>query len=1364
MLERTATSIEPCSSSLQRVFPSSRYLLFSSRRKLHTAFWLHGAADFELLDACQALLRLPPTEPRARQKPPKPGAKPETMTASTFLLDFLYPSGTAALLRRPYPLHLVRLESATRPPRTHMSRLFTSAAPRRSEESSSPQAAAEEPASLEEAEEDAAGEQGAPGYGAATDGLEGGEEDATNNAAETETQSTDEVGSDGPANLRKLLSSDHAGAYDQIFQLYTSLDSSLRDEFTTEVLLAISASTRPIEAWRVNELFTRYPVDAWTEDLVRAAVKAQLLLHNVPEAMAIFKTAVEQRGLGQALDYLAAYGFEVSSWDIVLEACEIYFRSKGNEESVPDSAKMHDPRGAAQGAEPPQALDAGAIATPSSPVQGTQHLTEPMWVEPVSGPAPMREAGSAVEPSNPQETETVPEPTTVPEAVPAPESPPSLDAEPAAEQHQHSEAATVPPAAGDPSSVLQSGVAQEAEIDEVSTTMQATEIVPEPAATRTSEAGAELTTVQDPETDSEAVQDIGLKTESMAARDVADSAGGPLSEQITESPPTGGSATEQLTEPGFGYPALAAMGNFEEKAKELYKFLENDPETLSQRTALVDSFLRHIVWHSMELFQPSDVVFMLDRAQDPRCYERYIILIAGQQRKRLASDLYRKYRSLPGVVVSDSVLRVMIDIYFPHNVQGMQQLKRDWYTTYGHPDDRAYHKLMAFHAGHGDVKTLMRLAEEYAVHYDSGVKDDPKFVTTLLNAHAVRGDPEAARKVLEEAVERSGTPPETKQWNILLNAYTKAGDYAGAIDLFTHICSEHDPDDYTFATMMGMAAFRGDLDFTLELLQLANDRNIQASMAMVRALVEAYCQNDRFGEAESLCLRLTKSREIVGDYTYLWNVLLRHSAKRRDLTTLNRLLGLMSTHNVTYNQDTYSHLILGLLYCRQSHHAMHLLRVARREGVFEPTADHYVLLMAAFINSNEPHMALTTHQLMIKWNYHHSAMRMAKVIDALGRWQQLPPSRRRGLDGALFLKLILRDFYKAMEREDRGSPGDIRSVISLYSKVLFVLTQMREFATVEQIIQLHNSRYPSRGTPETIPLKLLHNIMLADFYEKKFDRVKETWDLILRRSTDRYQPAAAILSSQGDPDAPRRPVVYARRFRLCDPLKTMQRLYLEQQDADGLLELVRTVRARGFDLDSKNWNYHVQALARLKRRREAFGVCEKVLMPQWTGWQLVREREGERVRLPLELRRLGSNPYRPRPITHTLLVLAKEYMELERMMLWSQAASREFQSIVDSCPKTVRAITTMMRSGSRLEAQFFGEEERPHIGPVQQYQASAEWRHPGERQRDDPEVSAPASDAWTDDGFLNVGESPAAKKGQAELSAEDVVRALKGDQ
>ncbi|KXX79790.1 Protein Rf1, mitochondrial [Madurella mycetomatis] len=1218
MLERTAATIEPC--SLQRVLPSTRTCL-QSRRQLHTAFWHHGAADLELLDA---VMRSPPSELKAPTIPIQSNTKPDTMTTgSAALLDFLYPGGTMALLRRPYSTHPLRLESSSMPPKP-ISRLFTSSAPYRSHSPVDSQVAGEE--SLGEyAVEPQCWE------------LPLEEEGPERPVSREPTPAFADPGA-----LRRLLHSDNSSSYDHIFQLYTHLEPGHKAELRTDVLLTLSSSTRSVEAWRVNDLFALYRTDEWTEQVVCAAIKAQLTLHNAAAAMSVFRAAVQQRGFGRGLDHLAAYGLEHAAWNIVLEAWELFSTIRQGTELGVDSPVVQDSRapvrsGTSWSAEP-------FTSTMARDIQHTADFTEAESAESVVELTAM--AGRMTEPTTTQPAGTVAESTT------------AKDVKPTVESSAVQDTVTVSSPAQDTKLVVESTQEQNIKPAIESVTAQFTE----------------------PAAKSESVQDAGCAAESGSEQSSRSER-----ESVVASP-----TTERSTR---GYPSLARVENFTAKVKQLYEAVANDRGSVAHRIGQIDTFLCHLARHSLDLFRPSDAVFILDRAKDPQAYERYIILTMEAGRKRLAGELYWKYRALPGVRVADFVLRAMIEVFHPHNVRGMEQVLGDWYRGYNCLDERAYRKFMTFYSGRGDVKSIIRLAEEHAKHHNSRVGEDPKFTVTLMNAHAVKGDSEGARRVMEGAVEKTGVPPDSVMWNVLLNAYTKAGDYEGAVKLFLRICREHEPDATTFGTIMGMAAWRGDLQYTLELFQVAKDRNVHPSVNMIRALVLAYCQNDRYAEAEKLCLDITKERKISGDYTLLWNTLLNHNAKRRDLTTVNRLLEFMSAQGVTYNQDTYSHLLLALLYCRQSHHAMHLLRVAHRERVFDPTPDHFILLMATFIKSGEPHMALRTNKLMAKLNFPESARRMTKVIDALSRWQELPSSKRHGRDGQHFLQRILKEFYKAMERVDGGSPDSAHSVVNLYSKMLFILTQMREHATVQQLIQLHNSRYPARSSPQDIPIKLLHNIMLADFFEKKFDRVKETWRIVVQRTAKRSGTAAALLNR--DPEAASRPVAYAMRFRLGDPLKTMQRLHLEEGDAAGLMATVGEIRGLGFELDSKNWNYYVQALARLKEWREAFTTCESVLMPQWAGWYRVRVKmEKSKNRLPLELRRLGSNPDRPRPIAHTLIILAKEYMDLEQMRLWSHEAAREFEFITSRCPKTVRAVTTMVRSGSEFEARIFGGEER----------------------------------------------------------------------
>ncbi|KAL2260693.1 hypothetical protein VTK26DRAFT_5225 [Humicola hyalothermophila] len=1299
------------------------------------------------------------------------------------LLDFLYPKGTAALLRRPYPMHAMRLEqgSSSRRP---IARFLTSAPPRRKDEASHAPAvddmfvmSADQAAELE--------------------------------MAYREKAVRGDTGFSDPDSLRRLLKSDRDAAYERIYQLYKHLDPSVKGEFTTEVLLTMSSTSRPVEAWRVNELFALYDVNEWTEEIVRAAIKAQLILDNEAEALSIFRTAVQERRFGRAFDYLAAYGLENGSYDMVFEAWSLFITVKDTYDYAPE-------------------LRVTPTLKPSAD-SPTVKVDRPVWERPPTGSVESVEQsliegnGSAFDsavardakpagPSSPGDVESAVASRTLQNINPAPKSTVEQNSKPPVESEplQDFPPGTDPDMARDIEVVVTTTVDQDAEVQNGSATVQFGEVSAEVAISQdTEETLDDQVESQAPEFETVAapVQD-GEGVGTSMAEDFQP-ATLPLPSQISNGTPDSktehsqeSTAAERSAHSELACPRVAAIADFETKMKGLLARAEEDADRFPERQTLVYSFIKFLTTYSLELFQPPDAIFLIDRAKDPRAYEQYILLSVEQDRKKMAIDLYKRYRVLPGVRVPDSVLRALMDVFYPHNVRGMEQLLQDWYRGYGRLDEKSYRKYMGFYADRGDVKSLERLAKEYAKHYDNRVREDPNFINTLMRAHAVRGDPAATKRVMDEAVSRTGERPSLQQWAIILDAYCEASDYESAIHLFLQICEEHEPDQHTFGSIMSFAARRGDLQFTLELLRLAKERNVPPTVRMMNSVIAAYCNNDRYPEAEQLCIRLSKTREMEGDYTSLWNTLLGYHSRRRDLTTVNRLLELMTTEGVQYNQDTYSELLWALLNCRQSHHAMHLLNVAHEEGIFEPTPDHYIILMTAFLRSGEPHMALKTNEFMARKNFPEAANRMMRVIDALGRWKKIPKSKRLGLDSRAFFRKIMREFYKALDREDKGAAENVRAMTGLYSKVLFILTQMREFATVEQIIELHNIRNPDRAGLDAIPIRLLNNIMLADYYEKKFDRVKKTWNLVLARATERYRSAKDILENEPDTCGTEPLVLRAQRFRLSDPLKTMQRMYQDEEDAEGLMKLIATVRARGFELDSKNWNYYVQGLARLKKWRDAFSICENVLMPQWTGWELVRLQESG-GRLPLALRRYGQNPHRPRPIAHTLLTLAKEYMDLEQLGLWSHDASKEFEWITTNCPRTIRAVTTMIRSGTRTEAEIFGDEV---AAPVMEYGKEEE---PGNQERQGEEETSLAPEAikraprgrwakkerkrreleekerreqaererfgeggklgpdvWTEGGFLNApgpASAPEKRRNQDGLADDDIVAAIKGE-
>ncbi|KAK3398471.1 hypothetical protein B0T20DRAFT_209070 [Sordaria brevicollis] len=784
-------------------------------------------------------------------------------------------------------------------------------------------------------------------------------------------------------------------------------------------------------------------------------------------------------------------------------------------------------------------------------------------------------------------------------------------------------------------------------------------------------------------------------------------------------------ASEGSQELDVEFKALAAVTGFRDKLAQFVEFVATKvpaPKTkkrsksksakakspagtepaLSPELAvnpIISDFIKFLANKSLRSFSPTDAVAILRHAADPLVYEAFIKLSIEQGKTRAAGEAYKKYRQLPNVKVRIWVLRAMVDIFYPTDAAGMELVLKDWYSRYDALEKRVYQKYLAFYAGRGDAKSVTRLANEYRKHLPAEAVRDMSLISSLMHVHARNGNPEAARRVLEEGLKQSGkAKPKTVHWNILLNAYAKASDYSGCLEAFERLDQVGKPDSYSYGTVMGMAAVRGDLSFALVLFNAAKADGIQPDVGMVDSLIEAYCQNDRFREAELIVKQTVKKGTLPGKYTVLFNTLLNHFARRRDLKGLYNLVEYMHANKVPSDNETYSHLLYGLMYCRQSHHALNLLRASEKDNLFKPAPEHYVLLMASFIHSREPHMALKLNEILARRQEPEMAERTTRVIDALGRWQQLPGSKRWQKDSKYYINKAIELFKQTLQKTEKGQQVASRPVVNQFSHILFILTQMRDFGTIEEIMDLYTTQFPSAKEPSNLPIRLLNNMMLADYHERKFDRVREVWNLILRKTmlqafgeVAEQQPPRETGAEDGE--TPPQHLAGPYKWILCDPIKTMQRVFYDENDANGLMAFVRDVRSRGFELDSKNWNYYVQSLARMNRFREAFEECEARLMPNWTGWYRVRARSSMKNQLPLELRRLGSFPQRPRPISHTLIIMAKKYMDLENLANWQKDAAKQLEWVNAECPLTLKAIRTMIRADSELEKNVFNETE-----------------------------------------------------------------------
>ncbi|KAJ0298657.1 hypothetical protein COL5a_006910 [Colletotrichum fioriniae] len=320
MLERTAATLESCT-SLHALPSATRQL--RSQRRLHTGFWQHGAASIDISSYLLAVRSHATEQPTYSDPPPTP---PETLAASTFLLDFLYPSGTASFLRRASPgLPHDHLASIRRLPRR--SRPFTSSTVATfTTDPDSPETLStnrgDEPAVQDRRYE----------YQQDVDPTEENDfeaeedEDGYDITSSHDTHSGPSYAGAGsrPQLMRDLMADQDTEYFGSIWQLYSQLEPSLQPDFRPEIIEYLYRSANVIDARRVALLFPQIDDSQWTTLTLTSVVTAYLRLGREKEALRLYHTALDEKAFVCGLDELLGYFFAKGDWKTVNQVWASY--------------------------------------------------------------------------------------------------------------------------------------------------------------------------------------------------------------------------------------------------------------------------------------------------------------------------------------------------------------------------------------------------------------------------------------------------------------------------------------------------------------------------------------------------------------------------------------------------------------------------------------------------------------------------------------------------------------------------------------------------------------------------------------------------------------------------------------------------------------------------------------------------------------------------------------------------------------------------------------------------------------------------------------------------------------------------------
>ncbi|KAG6001291.1 hypothetical protein E4U43_001358 [Claviceps pusilla] len=351
MLERTAASLESC--RFQRVLSKPGGGGSSKRcRKLQTGFWQHGASAIELSSTWPPVRR---GKDKAEQDVSNQAGSPSQtgLLSSAFLLDFLYPSGTYALLRRLYPA-LPRPRDggnksvgAAAQPRTFASHTAAAAAAtaapasdvedssvvssfggseRKRHRSEGPQDRKHAPAGDVRATEDHDSESSTLDHGRSYSTAHEHEHEHENEHYQLHRKAYFN-------NLTDLLSRPEDALYHDVWDAYSKSVPHQKQHLRSAVVVYLSTSRSMVDISRAISLLRQIPAQSWNDEIQAAGILLHLRAGVMTAALDIFNTGLRSRHSGAGLQHLLEDALTKKEWTIVLKAWLENFSTRQKEQN-----------------------------------------------------------------------------------------------------------------------------------------------------------------------------------------------------------------------------------------------------------------------------------------------------------------------------------------------------------------------------------------------------------------------------------------------------------------------------------------------------------------------------------------------------------------------------------------------------------------------------------------------------------------------------------------------------------------------------------------------------------------------------------------------------------------------------------------------------------------------------------------------------------------------------------------------------------------------------------------------------------------------------------------------------------------------
>ena len=625
---------------------------------------------------------------------------------------------------------------------------------------------------------------------------------------------------------------------------------------------------------------------------------------------------------------------------------------------------------------------------------------------------------------------------------------------------------------------------------------------------------------------------------------------------------------------------------------------------------------------------------------------------------------------------------------------GIKLVLRDWRQCYELMKASTYRKVAFMLARDGQLDALQELFEAFISNH--GVPKDPWFYHYLLQTYHERADTEGILQCVADLRSKYNFVPDLKARTSVIATFARVDNVQDAVKYYGELKeSGLRPDSNTYFHLMSMYARRGDRNAVQLLYEQAKTEGVPTSVGMIDALVQTHINDDRLEEAEEL---VSQALQIDSKYprTFMWNILLKAYALRKDVDKVSQLHDKMQKANVPSNGITYANLMTSLTIAKYPDAAWKIMTDVLPRRKIKRTAMHYGVVMGGYLETREYSRIFQLYKAMLNegltpnMSTQNVLLRAAAAVDkekplalAEGSNAQTLVRAEQTLEQTL-THLDPGELATSETRQFVGqNPLDEAFFSSYFDYLIFTYGKEAAFTKASELFDRYNREMPlvrrsNEDVVATPSIRMLSALMATHLQAEDHKEIDRCWSLALEKSKKLAR------RSRSDDSRPRW-VLYSRRYILNLPLQQyIESLDIQNRTAD-LIATVDNVCTAGYALTNANWNLYIQALARASRpidQQLAFSHCDRHLMPNWSGWKVLGDPFYLKPKLQAASRNLAKQDQNS-PSYLTLVWLAKVYLQAK-----SRGSSMLMRQLEKAGPKTMDAILNMPRLDDRPQSEI----------------------------------------------------------------------------